>query len=92
MRRFTAFSMGLIALAVVGSASAGGGSTVVSGYGGKAGGPVGAVVTSHPANTAHGGATLPFTGFNLVGITLLALLLVALGVALTRFSRKHESS
>lgn len=91
MRRFTAFSMGLIALAVVGSAAAGG-STVVSGYGGKAGGPVGAVVTSHPAKTASGGATLPFTGFNLVGITLLALLLVALGVALTRLARKHETS
>lgn len=90
MRRFTAFSMGLIALAVVGSASAG--STVVSGYGGKAGGPVGSVVTSHPASTTHGGATLPFTGLNLVGITLLALLLVALGFALTRIARKHEIS
>ena len=91
MRRFTAFSMGLIALAVVGSAAAGG-STVVSGYGGKAGGPVGAVVTSHPAKTTSGGTTLPFTGFNLVGITLLALLLVALGVALTRLARKREIS
>lgn len=91
MRRITAFSMGLLGLAFVGSAAAGG-STVVSGYGGKAGGPVGAVVTSHPA-TPHTGTTLPFTGFNLVGITLLALLLVALGVALTRLTRKqHEPS
>ena len=91
MKRFTAFAMGLLALTIVGTAFAGGGSTVVSGYGGKAGGPVGAVVTSHPGKV-HTGTTLPFTGLNLVGIAAVALLLVALGYGMTRMARKRETS
>ena len=89
MKRFTGFSLGLLALTIVGSASAGG-STVVNGYGGKAGAPVGAVVTSHPTS-GHTG-TLPFTGLSLVGITVVALLLIALGYGLTRMARKREAS
>lgn len=91
MRRFSTFLISLLALTVVGTAAAGG-STVVSGYGGKAGGPVGTVVTLHRAKPTHSGTTLPFTGFNLVWITMIALLLLALGFALTRMGRKHEAS
>jgi hypothetical protein len=77
----------LLALTVVGAASASGGSTVVKGYGGTYGGPVGTVVTSHPSNHA---TTLPFTGFDLVGVALIALLVLGLGVVLMRSARKHD--
>lgn len=97
MKRIASASLSvlLIAVIVVGSASAGG-STIVSGYAGKAGATVGQVIgtqvskPSAPAKTVHTGSTLPFTGMNLTLVALAAIVLIGLGFALTRASR-HDA-
>jgi hypothetical protein len=91
MKRIANLMALLMALTIVGSAAAGG-STIVNGYGGKAGAVVGKVVAKHvtPKHSTpavHTGTTLPFTGLNLTVACLAGLVLVGLGVALVRTSR-----
>jgi hypothetical protein len=94
MKRIAGSSIALLALTVVASASAGDGSTIVHGYGGKAGQTVGSVLThkSPGSQAVHTGSTLPFTGLSLVGFAAVAALLVLLGLVLVRMSRRGTAS
>jgi hypothetical protein len=95
MKKLMMTMTGLLSLGITGSALAGG-STIVGGYAGKGGTPVGQVVhhvhkASHTSlgTTRHSG-TLPFTGLDLTVFVGLALLLIVLGVLLVRSGRHHR--
>jgi hypothetical protein len=93
MKKLTALVSGLVGLAVAGSASAD--STIKSGYGGVTA-PVGNVMTppkAHVAGTVVSNkGTLPFTGLNLATFVVIALLLIAVGFAVTRMSRRGDNA
>ena len=92
MKKLTALAPGLVALAVAGSASAD--STIKSGYGGVTA-PVGDVMQqpkAHVAGTVATKGTLPFTGLNLATFVVIALLLIAIGFAVTRMSRRGDNA
>jgi hypothetical protein len=91
MKRLTMTMTALLSLAVTGAALAGG--TIVSGYGGRGGTPVGKVTppVHTPAGTSQSTGTLPFTGLDLTVFVGLALLLIALGVVLVRSSRPKRT-
>jgi hypothetical protein len=91
MTKFTALlTTSIVALAAAGAASAG--STIVKAYGGAAGAPVGNILGAKAGGTVKTTGTLPFTGLSLVGVALFALLLVGVGIALARASRRNNAS
>jgi lipoprotein signal peptidase len=96
MKKLTALMSGLVALATASSASAG--STITSGYGGVIGTAVGNVMhkpNSHSqivGTVAYNKGTLPFTGLNLATFVVIALLLIAIGFAVTRMSRRGDNA
>lgn len=81
MKKLATTMIGFFTLAVTGSALAG--STIRTGYAGKAGGPVGDVL-----GKVHRSGTLPFTGLNLAIFAALALLLIGLGILMNRATRR----
>jgi hypothetical protein len=92
MKRLTTLAMTLGGL-MVGTASAfAGGSTVLSGYGGRGGTPVAGVLQKHATTlpkTVHTTGNLPFTGLSLGVFAAVALLLLVLGFTLHRASRQR---
>jgi hypothetical protein len=94
MKKLTAFISVLVALAIASSASAG--STIKSGYGGVTGTTVDSVMYKPNARilgtVTHSKGTLPFTGFNLATVAVIALLLFAIGFVVTRMSRRSDNT
>lgn len=94
MKKVTALMSGLVALAIASSASAG--STIKSGYGGVTGTPVGNVMQEPNGQVVgtvtQNKGTLPFTGLNLATFVVIALLLIAIGFAVTRMSRRGDNA
>jgi hypothetical protein len=92
MRRLviTIVTLGVTSMVSAGLALAGGGGSVVAGYGGDAGATNtqvhNATLVAGPA--ASSGSTLPFTGLDLGVVFVGALGLVILGLFLRRTARK----
>ena len=85
MKRLAVSTIGFTALLLPAAAFAG--STIVKGYGGKAGTPVqnvlGATKVRHSGN-------LPFTGVNLALFAAVGLLMIGLGILLNRAARRNR--
>jgi hypothetical protein len=106
MKMLTALMSALVALGIAGSASAG--PTIKSGYGGVVGtlvdkvmhepsGQILSTAVQKPngqifGTVAHNQGTLPFTGLNLATSAVIALLLIAIGVVVTRVSRRRDNT
>ena len=86
MKRLAMTTIGLAALSLPSIALAD--STIIKGYGGKAGAPVSNVLGT---GTTHHSGSLPFTGLNLAVFAAAGLLLVCLGIVLNRAARRSSN-
>jgi hypothetical protein len=85
MKRLATMTIGFTALLLPAAAFAG--STIVNGYGGKAGTSVNNVLG---ATKVHHSGNLPFTGVNLALFAAAGVLMIGLGILLSRAARRNR--